>query len=320
MNDLRELERLEPQFWRAPSAHNTQPWLLTYAANRVELSYDPERALPAGDPTQRDLLLSLGAFVEAVLIAASHAGISLEFAPAVEPRGRRVGGFVPAPVPYPTAFTPDDLGRRQTSRLAYTEGRLSPDDLAVAQDELAADAELHEVATRDLVDLAREAGRHLYGSPEIVAELRTWLRLGRRHPHYRLDGLSYECLGLGRYEAAAVSLLLRPGVFPLVRRTRLDRAFSASTTRLLERDGSALVLVAVAGSPEQILTHGQSLHRIWLALAKRGLYTHPLSEILDFPPTERQLASRIGATDGRRLLSVFRAGRSAPPPRSGRMR
>ena len=318
MSDLRDVRRLEPQFFRAPSAHNTQPWLLEYRPDRVELRFDPARALPAGDPTRRDLLLSLGALAEAVLIAASAADIALEFEPAFDLESRQVGIFGPARTPYATSFTPDDLARRQTSRLRFAPGRLTSDDVTAAHSQVVGDANLHELPTRDLVDLNVAAERHLYDSPAIVEELRSWLRLSPRHPRYEQDGLSYECLGLGRSEAAAASLLLRPRVYRLVRMLRLHRRFAAGTTALLERDGSALVLTGAAGTQAHVLGHGRSLLRVWLALAQRGLHTHPLSQILDCAATEQELAARLGVGGEGRLLSVFRAGRSEPPPRSAR--
>jgi hypothetical protein len=54
------LRALEPDFWRAPSAHNTQPWVLRYHDTSAEIGWDPACTLPAGDPTGRDLRLSLG--------------------------------------------------------------------------------------------------------------------------------------------------------------------------------------------------------------------------------------------------------------------
>ena len=318
MSDLRDLQRLETQFFRAPSAHNTQPWIVEYRSDRIELHFDPARALPAGDPTRRDLLLSLGALAEAVLITASSVGVALAFEPSFEAEARRVGTFRAAASPYATPFTPDDLARRQTSRAEYAPGRLSGEELTDARDQLAGGAELHELPTRDLVDLNYSAELHLYDSPAIVEELRTWLRLSRRHPRHDVDGLSYECLGLAPVEATAVAVLLRQRVFRLVHMLRLHRRFIAATTSLLEREGSALVLEGPADTPEQVLTHGRSLLRAWLALARHGLYTHPLSQILDDEATEHQLAERVGATAGNRLLSVFRAGRSEPPPRSSR--
>jgi hypothetical protein len=312
--DLTELRRLEPQFFRSPSAHNTQPWLLDYSPERVELRFDPARALPVGDPTERDLFLSLGALVEAALISASASDVAVEFVPAVDAERRRVGAFVQAAEPYVTPFTPEDLERRRTSRLEYEPERLGDDDLAAVRNQLDENAELHELPTRDLVELAAVADRHLYESPDVVEELRSWLRLSPRHPRYEQDGLSYECLDLSRVEAAAAAIALRPPVYKLVRRLRLHRTFAAATAKLLDREGSAVVLAAAGETPEEVLGHGRTLLRVWLALTQRGLYTHPLSQILDCPETARELAARVGA----KPFSIFRAGRSEPPARSFR--
>ena len=169
MSDLRDVQGLEPLFFRAPSAHNTQPWILEYERDRIELRFDPARELPAGDPTRRDLLLSLGAVAEAVLVAASAGDIALEFEPAFDDLERHAGTFRPADAPYETPFTPDDLAQRQTSRLPYAPGRLTDKDLAAARSQVAPGVELHELPTRDLVDLNVAAERHVYDSPAVVA-------------------------------------------------------------------------------------------------------------------------------------------------------
>ena len=109
-------------------------------------------------------------------------------------------------------------------------------------------------------------------------------------------------------------------MFRLVRMLRLLRLFTAATTTLLEGEGSALVLRGAAETPEHMITHGRSLLRAWLALAQRGLHTHPLSQILDCAATERELGALVGSAGEGRLLCVFRAGRSQPPPRSARLR
>jgi hypothetical protein len=50
-----ELRAREATFRRAPSAHNTQPWLLSYDVDEVRVGVDPARSLPDSDPTGRDL-------------------------------------------------------------------------------------------------------------------------------------------------------------------------------------------------------------------------------------------------------------------------
>ncbi|MBI2415192.1 MAG: hypothetical protein HYV33_00835 [Candidatus Kerfeldbacteria bacterium] len=54
----------------APSTHNTQPWLFKVENNICKLHYDKARILPAADPKQRDLHISLGCCIENILTAA----------------------------------------------------------------------------------------------------------------------------------------------------------------------------------------------------------------------------------------------------------
>jgi len=304
VTDLRELRRLEPLFWRAPSAHNTQPWVLEYSPDRIDLSVDPARRLPAGDPTGRDLELGLGALVETVLTAAASEGIGLAF---------DGDAFVSGAV-YETRFTAADLMRRQTSRLPYDES-LTEQQLASARAELRGEQRLHALPAPELVELFVVADRHVYETPPVVAELRRWLRLSRRDPGYDRDGLTYESLGLSSLEAQVLGFVLRPAPLRATRALRLHHAFASSSASVL-RSGTALVLE----SPGDVRDAGRTLLRIWLALAAHGCYTHPLSQVIDFEPTERALALRLAVEPPRRLLSVFRAGRSAPPPRSARLR
>ena len=315
--DLRSLRELEHSFYRAPSAHNTQPWLLDYTPGRIDLRFDPDRHLAAGDPTRRDLLLGLGAFVEAVLIVAASEGVALTFD--AVPSGEEVGRFVTADGPFETPFMRDDVERRQTSRLGYRPGRLEVPLLAAARRHLGEREELHELPSRDVLPLFAAADRQVYESQPVVAELRRWLRLSKRHPDYFRDGLTYECLGLSAVEAQLLALLLRPRVFPLVRAARLHRLFASAGTALLDVDGSMLVLERAGDDERELLESGRTLLRVWLELSRAGVFTHPLSQIIDHSATEAELARRIDLPEGRRILCVFRAGRSEPPPRSQRL-
>ena len=59
---------------RAPSIHNTQPWLFLPEGDRIEVHADPSRRLPAVDPQGRALHLSLGAAVLNLCLAVAAAG------------------------------------------------------------------------------------------------------------------------------------------------------------------------------------------------------------------------------------------------------
>lgn len=321
---LREHEEL---CRRAPSAHNTQPWVLRYDNDAVEVGWDPARELPDGDPGRRDLFLSLGAFVETCLIVAADAGLAIQAEITVDEERRTAARLLPAPDLYATPFSARTVELRGCARGAHTGGRLTAADLGAARAGLERTS-LAELPARELAGLAVRADRRLFGSPPVVRELRTWLRLHRSHPRYAADGLTYESLAMSRAEAAGLRAVLVPGVYGVLRRLGLARLLAGAQSGLLRYEGSVLVLTTAAGtdasgtgtpagSPAAVVRAGRELVRVWYALAERGIAVHPLSQILDCPRTEQELAGRLEGCE--RPLAVFRAGRPAGPlPRSAR--
>src|SRR3712207_3109162 len=63
----------------APSGHNTQPWLFKIVKNNIiEIYADRSRALPLVDPDDRALIISCGAALYNLRLAANHFGIADE--------------------------------------------------------------------------------------------------------------------------------------------------------------------------------------------------------------------------------------------------
>lgn len=60
---------------RAPSTHNTQPWLFHIEGNILRIYADWSRALPEGDKDRRDICISLGACVQYAKTALSYFGM-----------------------------------------------------------------------------------------------------------------------------------------------------------------------------------------------------------------------------------------------------
>ena len=65
---------------RAPSGHNTQPWRVrVLGQERWIIGIDESRRLPGVDPMARETILSLGAFLENLMVAAKHYGYAVEY-------------------------------------------------------------------------------------------------------------------------------------------------------------------------------------------------------------------------------------------------
>lgn len=64
----------------APSGHNTQPWFVKYIEPyHWIIGNDKSKWLPAVDPTQRETILSIGAFIQNLEYAANNAGYNCQF-------------------------------------------------------------------------------------------------------------------------------------------------------------------------------------------------------------------------------------------------
>jgi nitroreductase len=238
---------------RAPSPHNTQPWSPRVVAGAggpgaagpaVEVAVVPGRTLPAGDPTFRDVLLSLGAWVECAAVGAAAAGRALVVEPlpalraldalpvrgAADPRRPvlrvRLGGAAAGP---PTA-TPDDVRERAVYR-----GDLAGDPAVYADlpaGTLAPGLSLRAVDAAVLARLVRWGGIGTFARRPVVEELVHWLRLDPRHPGYARDGLNDRVL------------LLPPA---------LARLAAPVTRRPWLRDPALAVLGAAARAADRVL-------------------------------------------------------------------
>jgi hypothetical protein len=308
---VEDLRAREAVFRRAPSAHNTQPWVLSYGPDEVRITVDPARSLPGSDPTGRDLALGIGAVVESALIVAADAGLPVRAA--VEPGAPAAVRLVAAPSVYATPFTAADVAERRVARGPYAPGGVPEEALADLGPGLAA------LPARVLAGDLAVADRHLFGTPVAVRELGEWLRLDPRHPRYRLDGLTDRALELSRGQARALAAALAAlRAAPFVRHLGLPAVLAAAGRGLLRRDGTVLVLAALPdeeGAAGRVAA-GRRLQRTWLALARHGLAVHPLSQLIDCPTTAARLADRVGAEP----LAVFRVGRPlVEPVRSARL-
>ena len=59
---------------KAPSGHNTQPWLFKIRESEIDIYPDFSKELPVVDPTHRELFVSLGCATENLCIAAQEKG------------------------------------------------------------------------------------------------------------------------------------------------------------------------------------------------------------------------------------------------------
>ena len=322
---------------RAPSAHNTQPWnpLVDAPKKIINLGVHPERRLIYGDPTDRDLYLALGCWIESLKIAASQDSENPHRLSIESVTGSGANTSIRLRL-QPLAAPTDDFSAEDVLSRRVYRGVLTPASDVVAT-ALAEFPQAVEFTDPRISDLETIASRHLSSSPELIRELTGWLRLDPHHPRRHLDGLDGGCLLL----PPAVQRLARVARTPLADvlatplsatsrmlarvHTRFGSPGTSTAEHYTQTRGTPVLFSAPAESPAQIIDAGRTLHRLWLRLHQLGLSVAPATEMIDAPATASYLHRWVTSHDQQsqhnyRPLSYFRVGVPAStPPRSARM-
>lgn len=290
---------------KAPSIHNTQPWLFLPRPDGVEVYADVSRRLPAIDPHGRAMHISLGAAVLGLrlgMAALGHRPLSRLLPTASD---HRHVATVTAAGPY--APTSDDLelfaaiARRRSNRHPFTDAL--PPRSAIERLENAASQEgavLHFADAAEcgaLLSVARTADARQRSNPAYRAELRMWTT----DDPYREDGVPLE----------AVGPLSEDGAFP-IRDYALEREVPDRRFESFEPEPVVATLGTVGeDGPAEWLLAGQALQRVLLEATRLGLSAGLFTQPLEDP----QLRGLL--TDHSRLVTpqvVLRVGYGPPVP------
>ncbi len=296
---------------RAPSSHNSQPWLFRITAgDALELRADRARGLPVVDPDDRELVISCGAALFQLCVALRHFGC----APRVERLPDRTDPDLLARIRLSGAWerTAEDEGlfqaiaARRTNRLPF-ERRSLPGQLGPAL-EAAAQAEgvwLHLFRTNQarlaVADLVAEADRLQMADKRFRRELAAWLR-----PNWsdRGDGVPGFALGHGDVMSAAG---------PLVVRTFDVGGGQAARDRELAVGSPMLMLLGTArDSSTDWLAAGQGLARVLLRAQVDGVSASFLNQPVEVGDLRLRLLNLAGRAGFPQILLRFGYGRETP--------
>ena len=191
---LRELVRYATL---AASGHNTQPWKFAIGKGAVEIRPDYARRLPAVDPADRELWISLGCALENLLITARAAGYAPEvtYPDAMD----RIHVRLAAGVPHPSRLF-DAIPTRQNTRSLY-DGRCVERSTLRGLETLPTEPGivlrfvLSPSDRETALSYVRQADVRQGGDQAFTAELIHWLRFDRREALASCDGLYAPCSG-----------------------------------------------------------------------------------------------------------------------------
>ena len=265
---------------RAPSVHNTQPWLWRVSGSVIELYADPARQLAAADPDGRSLRISCGAALHHLQVAARALGqgCTVERLPAgagstlLARVSLEAGPDQPGTPPTDADARADleAITARVTDRRRFTSWEVPAPRLehlaGIGARAGCAVVPVDPGRRHRLEELVEQARDLLSQDPAVQAEQRAWVQ---RSTH---DGVPREAT-----EGPATRFDDRPVVDP----GGIDRA-----------DG-VLVLATPTDEPLDHLRAGEALSRTWLSATTGLLSMVPLSHVVERPETRRALQSDV---------------------------
>jgi nitroreductase len=285
---------------RAPSSHNSQPWVFRIKAETLELRADRSRALPIIDPDHRELVISCGAALFHVGLALRHFGTM----PRIDrvPDAKDPNLLARVTIGQAREQTAEDqalfdaIPQRHTHRHRFVD-RCLPEGLGSAL-ELAARMEgawVHVFRTAQarhaVAELVAEADRLQMSDKRFRREIAGWLRPNRGK---RKDGIPGYALGAGAVQAAVEPMVVR--LFDAGRK-------QADQDRRLVAGAPLLVLLGTGhDTAYDWLVAGEAVAHLLLRAQVSGIAASFLNQPIEIPSLRTRLLTVAGRAGYPQLL------------------
>jgi nitroreductase len=281
--DVSELRLAATAAIRAPSLHNSQPWMFRLRDGAVEVLADPGRVPATGPDWAARIACGAATFNALLALVVNGTPATARIRPD-RADANLMARLEPA-VPRPASFLEEDLfasvGHRRSNRAPFWSDPVSADLrarlVAAARAENAwLDLLIGMTALTGFAEIAKSADRVLARDPEYQAELSHWA-------HVDADG-----------GGVPITAAARAGEPPdlLPQRAYADRP------RAPGRDFEPEPLIAILGStgdhPADQISAGQALQRVLLTATDGGLATSMISQPIEVPGAREQLRRSLG--------------------------
>ncbi|HTO93052.1 MAG TPA: nitroreductase [Bacteroidota bacterium] len=296
----------------APSTHNTQPWKFRLVPGGIEVYADYSRRMPVVDPGNRELLMSVGAAVFTLRVAAERFGLECRVTYNFSGDSERPLALAALSPRLPRTHGDDRIAslfgsivRRHTNRHPFLYSRV-PETILRSIRGLEAGSQASVAVSTDgsvnnqVGELVAAADRMQLADPSFRSDLAEWIR-----PNWtqRPDGVTGAALGMNSVASALGSWTTRVvDTGPL--RAAKDKNLCA--------EAPGLVVLQAEDSVPHWLACGELLQNLLLTLTREGLHHSYFNMPLQVPDLRVRLRSLCGLSAWPQLL--LRVGFSLTEP------
>lgn len=298
----------------APSGHNSQPWTFRTTEDGIEVYADYARRVPHADPADRELMISVGAAITNLCVAAAHFG----FESTVLYQARPEESLPVALVALRETCAPDSaltrlfgaITARHTHRGTFDTRPIDESTLT----ELCDFIESHSAWVRFLVphdrtraaELVARAERVLMASSTFRGELADWTRPNDTDAG---DGICADGFGIPDPLGPATPWFLR----------RFDvGSVRSSRSRSLVEHAAGLIVLTSEDDHVSLIRCGETLELLLLLLTRLGLNYSFMNGPIEVDTLRSELWSMTRSAHPPQLLLRIGYARTRPNPQPRR--
>ena len=318
----------------APSGHNTQPWTLRVVEPKHwMIGSDKKRWLPAVDPDNRELFLSLGAFIENLVIAAGAYGYEVDLQILAKERTETRIAEVHLNKSKTQDFSLERIKKRRTVRSHFLNEEIKSDDLKyITKHDTRPCLALPESPNppfphsfyfpknssqgRYLQEGTIEANRSQAFRDAAQEELASWIRWSNKEARKYRNGLTPESMDIKGFAGFYVRNFYN-------RQSVLKNSFRKQTVDVVagqvKNCGGWLVITSNDSSIPTLIEYGRRWESMLLKIREKNIAIHPMTQMLEESPWKDRVAHELGLSG--EVQWILRIGylNSYPDPVSLRM-
>jgi len=294
----------------AANGHNAQAWQFMIEGNAIQIHLDLKRRLPAVDPNEREMWISLGCALENMCIAARNEGFEPEITYPGENdhiqvtmnRKGRVGGDL---------F--EAITRRQNTRSEYDGQMLGAGEVkrlisVPLEPGISVIAFEGPTETERLLEYVNQGNISQFEDESFVSELNHWIRYDKREMLASRDGLSSLCTGNPQVPRWLGEMFLH----------RMTPAQQAdSDAKKLRSSAGAFAIASTTDDKAAWVRTGQVYQRLALTMTNANVRSAFLNQPIEVKELRGQFQAACGFGDALPQL-LLRFGRGAEMPFSSR--
>jgi hypothetical protein len=300
----------------APSGHNTQPWFVQYLEPyHWIIGNDKSKWLPAVDPTQRETILSIGAFIQNLEYAAVSFGYVCDWTLlAATNQDKRVMEVKLVKKESKNAFDISKIKSRRTIRSNFLSDVLKKEDLKYLVNSepdfihyLPATSKENQFINEQTIEANR---LQAYRNP-AQQELANWTRFSNKNAEKYRDGLTTASMEIEGVPGWVVRNFYDKG-------NVMKKDFRESSIDRIKQEVSAsagwILITSKGNSVATLLETGRRMQRLFLKVREKNIAIHPMTQILEEASTRKLLNHSIGIS--KPIQFILRTGyvKNYPPP------